>query len=86
MMKRQAFTDAVNAFKHRVPFKPFVVEMENGKSLIVYRPDQINCVYGSATYIYPDGQDWELFVDNEDVLRVVELSDTAAAANPPSGA
>jgi hypothetical protein len=86
MMRRMDFQNAVDTFKHRVPFKPFVVEMEDGKSLIVYRPDQIKCFNGSATYIYPDGNDWELFVDFENVDRVVELPEKPVETNPAAGA
>jgi hypothetical protein len=85
MMKRQAFQAAVDAFRHSVPFKPFVIELEEGGPLVVDRPERFHCLDGVGTYFYPDGN--FDFVDNENVVRVVELAETPAnVGTPPSGA
>jgi hypothetical protein len=74
MMKRQAFQEAVDSFRHRTPFQPFVIELEEGEPriLVVDDPKKFNCYAGAGTYLYADGR--FIFVDHENVLRVVELA------------
>jgi hypothetical protein len=76
MMKRHVFQEAVDAFKHRQPFRPFVVEMDDGQRLVVNSPEPFQCYAGAGTYTLPDG--YFMFVDNEDVKQVVELTPTPA--------
>jgi hypothetical protein len=85
MMNRQAFDDVINAFKRRVPFRPFVIERDEGEPLVVNRPDQVRCFYGSGEYIYPNG-DVYFLLHCDNVNRVVELPETLAEVIPPAGA
>ncbi len=77
MMKRHQFQEAVDAFKQRVPFRPFVVEMEDGRRIVVKDPKEFPCFAGGTTWQWPDGE--LMFVDAEDVQQVVELTNTPSA-------
>ncbi len=69
-MKHQAFYEAVKAFCQRTPFQPFVIELEEGEPLVVRKPEQISGYAG--LYFPPNGS--LVLIDQENVLRVVELS------------
>jgi hypothetical protein len=76
-MTRENYQKAVDAFKQRVPFQPFAIEMEDGRRFVVEDPQVLHCYAGAGTFLHPNG-DFD-FVDSEDVKQLVEL--TAA----PSG-
>lgn len=85
MMKRHVFQEMADKFRHRVPFKPFMIEMDEGEPFIVDAPERFTCVFGCGTYNYPDGRRW-VDIDNENVLRFVDLPETAGAeVKPASG-
>ena len=77
MMKSDAFQRAVDGFKHRQPFQPFVVELDDGERLLVEQPEVLHCFAGSALHYPPGGR--MTLVDAEDVKHVLEF-----AAAPPS--
>ena len=72
MMKRHQFQEAVDAYKQRQPFRPFVIEMDDGQRLVVEDPKAFPCFAGGGTWEWPDGE--LMFVDAEDVKQVVELN------------
>jgi hypothetical protein len=72
MMKRHHFQEAVDAFRQRQPFRPFVIEMDDGQRLVVEDPKAFPCFAGGGTWEWPDGE--LMFVDAEDVKQVVELN------------
>jgi hypothetical protein len=72
MMKRESFQQAVDLFKHRKPFHPFVIELDSGERLVVGEPKALHCYAGAATYVRPDGE--FIFVDSEDVKQLLELT------------
>ena len=78
-MKRQQLQSAVDSFKQRQPFQPFVVELDEGERLIVDDPKQLPGFGGAYTYLRPGGN--FVFVDPEDVARVVDLA-SANATSP----
>ena len=71
MMKREDFANAVNALWHRRPFRPFVIELDDGERLVVGEPKALAHYAGTATFVRPDGQ--FVFVDPEDVKQLLEL-------------
>lgn len=72
MMKSHVFQQAVDAFRQRQPFRPFVIEMDDGQRLVVADPKEFHCFAGGATWEWPNGE--LMFVDSEDVKQVVELT------------
>jgi hypothetical protein len=74
-MKRDQFQEAVDKVRHRVPFQPFVIELDEGARLTVEKPEQFSCFAGAGLYIR-NGGDLQ-FVDPEDVHQVLELSPAA---------
>ena len=71
MMNREALANAINALWHRRPFRPFVIERDDGERLVVEKPEALGHYVGSAILFQPDGE--MVFVDPEDVKQVVEL-------------
>ena len=77
MMKSHQFQQAVDAFKQRQPFQPFVIELDDGQRLVVEDPEAFKCFAGGGTWFWPNGD--LLLVDGEDVRQVVELTTTPPA-------
>jgi hypothetical protein len=75
MMKRAHFDEITRGFLKREPFRPFVIEYEDGRRFVVRDPKELHCFAGSATYSPPDGSIHLL--DNEEVAQVAELTETA---------
>jgi hypothetical protein len=76
MMKREQFDQLARAFWKRQPFRPFVIEYEDGERFVVTQPDAFGCYAGSATLFHPDGS--LDIIDSENVSRIVELAETAS--------
>jgi hypothetical protein len=73
MMKRSDFDQVVRAFLERQPFRPFVIEFEEGERFVVDKPEALMApAFGKTVYFRPDGS--FDFVDSENVSQVVELS------------
>jgi hypothetical protein len=51
-MTAEAFEDALRRFKNHQPFIPFVVELDDGREILVERPKLVFNA-GAATYIAP---------------------------------
>ena len=68
-MDRELFDQTIRAFKHRKPFKPFTVAMENGDRLEVDHPEALAIRDGMASFI-GSGSVPSIF-DNEGVSRVI---------------
>jgi hypothetical protein len=75
MMKRAEFDQLARSFWKRQPFRPFVIEYEDGERFIVDDPEAFGCYAGSATLFHPDGS--LDIIDNENVARIIELTETA---------
>jgi hypothetical protein len=76
MMKRQQFDDAVRPFWKRQPFRPFVIEYEDGERFIVSDPNRFSCGGGTASLFHPD--DSLDIIDHENVSRVIDLAEAHA--------
>lgn len=68
-MDRETFTETIQAFKHRVPFKPFTVATVNGNTYEVDHPEAIVVREGLAVFVGP-GRVPVIF-DNEGVSEVI---------------
>jgi hypothetical protein len=77
MMPRATFEETLQAHLRRQPFKPFVIEFDDGRRWIVDKREALSYYTGdSALYFRPDGS--LDFVDSDAVCRFAEL----AAATP----
>jgi len=75
MMARPAFEQAMQAFLRRKPFKPFVIEFDNGEQWAVEKPETLFYYTGdNALYFRADGS-----FDFVDCVNVKQLLDLAAA-------
>ena len=68
-MDRDTFDQTIRAFKHRKPFRPFTVAMQNGDRLEVDHPDALAIRDGIALFAGP-GRVPSIF-DNEGVNRII---------------
>lgn len=68
-MDRELFDQTIRASKHRTPFKPFTVAMENGDRLEVDHPDALAIRDGMALFAGP-GSVPSIF-DHEGVSRII---------------
>jgi hypothetical protein len=75
MMKRDGFQSIIDGFKKREPFRPFVIELDNGQRLTIENLKYFQCFAGTATYMTPDHS--LHFVDPEDVKQVLDAVDAA---------
>src|SRR5438876_436852 len=66
MMKRETFEQVASTFLRRQPFRPFVLELDDGRSLVVAQREALSHYAGSATYFGADGS--ITFVHPEDVV------------------
>jgi hypothetical protein len=76
-MIRESFQKAVDAFKQRIPFQPYVIELEDGRRFVVGDPKVLRCYAGAGTFLHPNG-DFD-FVDSENVKQLVELTPAPSA-------
>lgn len=79
-MDREIFDRTIHLFKHRSPFRPFTVSMQNGDRLEVDHPDALAYRNGVALFVGPGGVP-SLF-DHEGVNRIIG----DLANNPIDGA
>ena len=54
-MRAETFEKALSGFAQRVPFRPFTVELINGRQFIIERLEALVVRSGIAVYIAPDG-------------------------------
>jgi len=66
---RDTFDQTIRAFKHRRPFRPFTVAMENGDRLEVDHPDALAIRDGTALFARPGGI--PSIFDFEGVSRII---------------
>jgi hypothetical protein len=71
MMKRADFEKVMATMLHRQPFRPFLIELDDGERLVVGQREAVHHYVGSAVYFRPDGN--FDFVDPENVNRLLEL-------------
>jgi hypothetical protein len=73
MMTRLTFEEELRAHLRRQPFRPFVIEFDDGLQWVVERPEVVSYYTGdSALYFHPDGS--FDFVDCDAVRRMVEVT------------
>jgi hypothetical protein len=78
MMTRAAFEESIRGHLQRKPFKPFVIEFDDGEQWVVGQPEALWYYTGdSALYFRPDGT--FDFVDSESVRRFIELTEAPSA-------
>ena len=76
-MMRAQFDEVTRQFAKRQPFRPFVIEYDDGQRFVIEQPDGFSSFAGSATYFDPAG---ELhLIDSENVRQVVELNNVPSA-------
>ena len=68
-MDRETFDQTIRIVKHRTPFRPFTVAMENGDLLEVDHPDALAVRAGVALFVGPGGV--PSVFDYEGVSRVI---------------
>ena len=54
-MQQDHFDEALKAFKHRSPYRPFTIALVNGDRLEVDHPDALVVRGGVAVYLSPGG-------------------------------
>jgi hypothetical protein len=74
MMKRVEYEQTTHDLLRRQPFRPFVIEYDDGRRFVVDDPRRL---FGPEVFIRPDGE-WDM-LDHEEVLRVAELTEAAAS-------
>lgn len=78
-MDRDTFTEAIRAFKHRAPFRPFTVATVSGNRLEVDHPDALAVRDGVALFAGPGGI--PVIFDHESVSEIIgDLSGRGAEA------
>jgi len=73
MMNRESFQAAVEQFKRRSPFRPFLVELDDGKKVIVQKPEELHCLRGLGAHCRSSDGEFTL-VDYDIVSRVADLT------------
>lgn len=68
-MDRDTFDQAIRVYKHRSPFRPFTVAMQNGDRLEVDHPDALAIRDGVALFAGPGGV--PSIFDHEGVSRII---------------
>ena len=54
-MRTDTFEKTLRGFNERVPFRPFTVELINGRQFAINHPEALVVRSGVAVYIDPDG-------------------------------
>ena len=75
MMKREQFDQLARSFWKRQPFRPFVIEYDDGQRFVVADPELFSCYAGSADLFHADGS--LDILDHENVARIVELTEAS---------
>jgi hypothetical protein len=78
MMTPEQFEQTMIAFLHSDPFQPFMIELDDGESWVVGRPQAV-MYQGGKTAVYFPGDGEIHFVDSEGVRGLVKL--VRAASN-----
>ena len=77
-MEAESFNQTVRSLAHRVPFRPFVVELVSGAQITVDHPEALVVRAGLAAYIDPTGI--PMIFDHEGVSRLMGApSETSTA-------
>jgi hypothetical protein len=72
MMTRAVFEQSLRQFLDRKPFKPFMIEMDDGSRWQIDRRERLSFYVGdSALYVSPDEE--LSFLDRDDVRDIVDL-------------
>lgn len=77
MMTREGLEKALRPHLDSKPFQPFVLELDDGRKLVVEKREALMFYAGAPTYFYPNGE--ILFLDAEDVRGIVELRPASSA-------
>lgn len=63
------FEQKIKRFLHAQPFRPFIVELQNGSKVTIEHPEAVLVRYDTAVYIAPD-KEFSIF-DADAVTRIV---------------
>jgi hypothetical protein len=77
MMKRHQFDEVVRTFWKRQPFRPFVIEYDDGTRFVIDEPSRFSCYAGAANFFHAD--DSIDIIDHEEVSRVYDLEEAKQA-------
>jgi hypothetical protein len=73
MMTRTVLEQTMKAFLHRKPFRPFVIELEDGQQWVVGQPEAVFYhTGGTGMFFHQDGS--MDFLDCENVKQLLELA------------
>ena len=76
-MKADTFEKSLRGFSNRVPFRPFTVELINGRQFAINHPEALVVRSGVAVYIDPDGA--LVILDHEGVNEFTDSTDPQVA-------
>lgn len=71
-MVSDTLVKSLRAFARRQPFKPFLVELVNGESILIEHPEALAFNGGAAVYISPKRE--FAFFDHEGVAELRDVS------------
>jgi hypothetical protein len=84
MMARTQFSQAVCTHLQRTPFKPFTIEMDDGRQYLVKKPEDLNypiypgAVAGGTATFSADDLNFE-FIDCDAVKRFIDADAVPAS-------
>lgn len=76
-MTQEFFDASLRGLVGRRPFRPFIVEFDNGSTITVTHPEALVFRSGRGVYLAPDGE--VNILDHEGVTRFIDRNSTAAA-------
>ena len=76
-MKADTFEKSLRGFNERIPFRPFTVELINGRQFAINHPEALVVRSGVAVYIDPDGA--LIIFDHEGVNQFTGAPDPSIA-------
>ncbi len=78
MMKRVDFEATLRSFLWRKPFRPFIIEMEDGQKVTIERRESLSYFAGDeAMLLDPDGP--FAFIDRDYVIRIADAEIPASS-------
>ena len=70
-MQQKNFAKSLAAFQKRTPFRPFVVELVNGVTIVVEHPEALR-YQGQGTAVYMDRHGTITLFDHEGVANLTD--------------
>ena len=76
-MDAEAFEKSLRAFAKRAPFRPFVVELVSGSTLLIEHPEAL--IFRSRVAVYVDKDNEITILDNEGVSNMTTKQSTSSS-------